>query len=143
MTAQDEVRKLLDQINIRTKHDPVVENLTTLIETVTAAYLVPAPQEQERQVFTPLQARIFELLASRPGRLCTFDALMNAAYFDRPINDWPDERLLKVVICHIRRRLALAKSRYRIESVWASGFKLVPVDAPKFVTQQKLITEAA
>jgi DNA-binding response OmpR family regulator len=57
----------------------------------------------------PIERRLFNALAERPGRWITNRTLVNAAYFDDPTGG-PDDAdgSIKVILSHLRRRLDAA-----------------------------------
>lgn len=76
-----------------------------------------------RLKLTHLEGRLLSALVNSPGIL-TRDALMNAAYFDRPsYGDIPDAKLIAVYICRIRKKLPADFGH--IETVEGFGYRFV------------------
>lgn len=46
--------------------------------------------------------------------------------------DAPDQKILDVMICHIRRKLMEAQAQIRIETVWGRGWRMTPESCAMF-----------
>lgn len=136
--ADDELRQICDGRDIRVRDlddyreaiqdmKPLVavDHLLGLLDGLThhspEMSLAPLPG----LALTRLEARLLHHLDRCRNRPVTAEALMFATYQLRPYQDWPDTRILDVRVCHIRRKLRLA----RISGVWIDtcrgfGFRL-------------------
>lgn len=98
---------------------------THQIATITRAVIAPLGDAEQwrpyRLTFT--EARIASFLFAKIGQPVRTDTLMAALYFDRAVDDVPTETMTKVLACKIRKKLA--NSPYRIETVWAEGYRMV------------------
>jgi two-component system cell cycle response regulator CtrA len=68
---------------------------------------------------TGTEARMFGLL--RKVELASKKSLMTALYWDR-IDDAPHEKIVDVMICHLRRKLKPWK--IEIETAWGQGYAM-------------------
>lgn len=64
---------------------------------------------------------VLEMLMLRPGVLLTKDHFMSRAY---GMEEGPDQRILDVFICKLRRKLAIAGSAEIVRTVWGRGYVL-------------------
>lgn len=46
--------------------------------------------------------------------------------------DAPDQKILDIMICHIRRKLMEAQAQIRIETVWGRGWRMTPESCAMF-----------
>jgi len=46
--------------------------------------------------------------------------------------DMPEQKILDVMICHIRRKLMHAQAQIRIETVWGRGWRMTPESCAMF-----------
>lgn len=78
----------------------------------------------KRIQFTEQEARFFRELLENMGKPQTKEGLLNALYFDRPDADRPGDKLVDVVVCHVRKKLRNAHPALEglIETVWARGY---------------------
>ncbi len=71
--------------------------------------------------FTPKEYAILEFLARKPGRPVSKGACLSYLYGGE---DEPDPKILDVIICRVRKKLATAGVPHLLESVRGYGFKL-------------------
>ena len=83
-----------------------------------AAYECPG----ETGKFTRRQAQILCALKKAGGNCVGRRALMDALYFDRA-DDPPEDKILDIWLCKIRRRLR----NHRIENIRGVGWRLLPL----------------
>jgi len=77
---------------------------------------------EERPVrITCREFDVLEMLMLRPGVLLTKEHFMSRAY---GVEEGPDQRILDVFICKLRRKLALAGSAEIVRTVWGRGYVL-------------------
>lgn len=133
-SAHDQVRKCLDDLRAhiekitRRPIDPDVDNYTHLIETITAAYMMPKVDPWIEYGLTKAEARIMNLLASRRGHVFSKDAIMNALYFDDP-QGGAEFKIVDVFVCKIRHKLEEAQADQWIVTHWGYGYSLVYANA--------------
>jgi DNA-binding response OmpR family regulator len=133
-SAHDAVRKCLDDLRAhiekitRRPIDPDVDNYTHLIETITAAYMMPDPgQKWTRLGLTFMESRLMQVLDARRGFVYSVDTILNGMYYDRNIE--PECKMVDVLVCKIRKKLAEAKADSWIVTHWGHGYSLVYADA--------------
>lgn len=66
--------------------------------------------------------RLFAMMLKHSPEWVSQERLMNAMYFDRVVDDWPDHKALAVQICHLRR--GLRETGWRIENSYDVGYRL-------------------
>ncbi len=127
MTVEAEVRKLLDQLKARVPPSEEVERLTDEISVLVAAYAMPTVGDDwAKYGLTASELRLVELLNAKRGRIVTRSAMMNALYFDRNPDDEPEQKIVDVYICRIRKRLA--GSDIVIDAVPGLGYRMAQVE---------------
>ena len=72
--------------------------------------------------FTHREARLFLVLKRAPNQTCGKEALLTRMYADR-IDDAPDAKIVDVFVCKMRKKLA--KTTWRIETIWGEGYQLI------------------
>lgn len=89
----------------------------TYLEDCLRELTTPCPADlPEGLRLTAQQQRVFGALQ---------EAILTAMCWDRPDADWPEVKIVDVVVCKIRARLREAESPLRIETVWGQGYRLV------------------
>ncbi|WP_198666043.1 winged helix-turn-helix domain-containing protein [Tropicimonas sp. IMCC34043] len=81
----------------------------------------------ERFGFTQREARLFRILERSAGNCIGKETLLARLYADRPL-DTPDQKILDVFVCKIRKKLDGAPCR--IETEHGVGYRLVKLQAP-------------
>lgn len=120
-SARTEVLALLEQMHRAAKTPIRVHQISDQLEMLARTYLAPTiPDPFPERTFTKTQARILARLQESEGEIVTRDQLMDAVYFDS--RSEPVPKILDVFICKLRKKLA--GTQYRIESVWAQGFRM-------------------
>lgn len=80
------------------------------------------------------QAKLIELLLSRPGRAFSFAQCLEAINFSghdsEELRSIPRNRL-RVVVSQTRTKLQKGRIPYWIEAVWGLGYRIVPRDLSK------------
>jgi DNA-binding response OmpR family regulator len=94
--------------------DEAVEHLLFIIDGLTGA---PEPRVDG---LTQLQSRIVRRLEAAKGAVVPAEALLFAAYHDRPVEDWPESFIVQVSIAHIRKR----RPDLKIETCHGCGYRL-------------------
>ena len=72
--------------------------------------------------FTPLQMKLVRILLDHMPSVAPKQAIYNALYGDREPIDWPEPKIIDVVICKTRKdlgRLGLV-----VETIWGRGYRL-------------------
>lgn len=100
--------------------DPDVDFLTTQIEVLSATE--PVVTNWLIYGLTPTESRFMDCLASKPGRVFSRDALMNALYFDKV--ETPAEKILDIFATKIRAKLKKSDAPCWIETIWGTGWRL-------------------
>ncbi len=67
--------------------------------------------------------RLLGALAAKPGRCVTKEQLSHAMYYDRRGSDTPDDKIIDVFVCHLRK--LFAGVGLEIKTHWARGYELV------------------
>lgn len=120
-SARTEVLALIEQMHRAAKTPIRVHQISDQLEMLARTYLAPTiPDPFPERTFTKTQARILARLQESEGEIVTRDQLMDAVYFDS--HSEPVPKILDVFICKLRKKLA--GTQYRIESVWAQGFRM-------------------
>lgn len=70
--------------------------------------------------FTKTEARLVQALYSAVGYVQRW-ALHEAIYFDRSVIDYPEDKILDVLVCRIRKKMG---SKSAIGNAWARGYEL-------------------
>lgn len=68
---------------------------------------------------TPQEHRLFGILMTR--EIISQDHIMAAMYQHLP-NEWPSEKVVRVFICKLRRKLV--RHDIQIETVWGTGYRI-------------------
>lgn len=71
---------------------------------------------------TQQEARVFQTLLSVSPMPMEYSAIMSAVFHDRHYDEWPEPKIISVVICKLRRKMQ--GSGYKIATVWGRGFRL-------------------
>ena len=125
-----EVRGLLTlmrkHLKARGALDRTVSDLSDRIELLSMAYADPEPREiaWQRAGFTMQEARVVAILKAHLGVAVSRVAILDAMYFDREAPEG-ERKSLDVHLCRIRRKLKRVEHPYRVETVWAFGFRMV------------------
>lgn len=104
MEAQQEVRKLLDQIRVIAP-SPVVDKCTNAIEALCMAHMAPEiPNLVSKLNLTPTQAIVFGLLHKKLGQIVRHESIIQAIWF---LDNAPECAVnsVKVHIHHIRPKI--------------------------------------
>lgn len=105
------------------------EAVEYLLDCIDVLLSVDAPPENQELItslgLTGQQGRIFLSLAQSVGKIVTKNAIYDAMFFDRPVGDWPDLKIVDVQICKLRQKLP---PKYRIETIWGVGYRLHEVE---------------
>lgn len=80
-----------------------------------------ATMKGQKVTFTRQEFKILEFLLSSPRRAFTKETIYNYAWDDTYI---PDDRIVNVHICRIRKKLRKYTDTEYIETVWGIGFRL-------------------
>lgn len=121
-TSREEVRRLLDQIRVLS-NNPVILRSSDEIEAICAAYMEP----DQSRVGAALGLRasegaIFELLHKRMGQTVSRFAMLSVMTH-QPDSD-PNEGIISVMICRLRKKLAGTMYEGKIKPVWGIGYKM-------------------
>jgi len=78
----------------------------------------------ERIDLKPQSAALLGMLLENAGRVRTKDNLMQGMYFDRPVDGWPEPKIVDVLVCQLRACLKAADPALPalIETVWGRGY---------------------
>jgi DNA-binding winged helix-turn-helix (wHTH) protein len=76
---------------------------------------------------THREARLFLILQRSAGQMCSKDTLLTRLYHDQ-IDDAPDVKIIDVFVCKVRKKIE--GSRYRLDTIWGEGYRLVDTDEP-------------
>ncbi len=135
MDAHAEVRALLAEMTAKIANIPLrpamhreLQDLSDQIETLTKAYMEPTPTAcpWKQLGFSHQESRIMALLHKRKGQIVVYDSLLNMLY----PNGWvPADAIntLKVFMVKIRSKLKGVPLPYRVETIWATGFRLTEI----------------
>jgi DNA-binding response OmpR family regulator len=72
--------------------------------------------------FTPLEMKLVRILLDHMPSVAPKQAIYNALYGDREPIDWPEPKIIDVVVCKTRKdlnRLGLV-----VETIWGRGYRL-------------------
>lgn len=121
-TAGVEVRRLLDQIRVLSAN-PVIQRASDQLESICMAYMEP----NQSQIGAALGLRcsdgaVFELLHKRRGQTVSRFSLLSVMDH-RPDSD-PDDGIVAVSICRLRKKLIGTKYEGSIQPVWGVGYKM-------------------
>lgn len=70
---------------------------------------------------SPTENRLVHALARRQGELVSKRTLMSMCYFDRPEDAWPEETIINVMVCLLRKKL----KGFKIIASYGQGYKLI------------------
>jgi two-component system cell cycle response regulator CtrA len=82
---------------------------------------------------------VLEMLMLRPGAMLTKEHFMTRAY---GLEDGPDQRILDVFICKLRRKLAAAGSAEIVRTIWGRGYVLEEPSAGELAAARARLTAA-
>jgi DNA-binding response OmpR family regulator len=109
-------------------NNPRIHDATYQLETLSAA-LWPAEDDRvesrkrwKSYNLTTLESRLMDLFTSRLGKIVTFKTFLDYSYFDRHADEFPQEKLFCVKVCHLRKKLKT--SPYRITGEWGVGYRM-------------------
>ena len=105
-----------------------LQNLSDQISTLMMAQLTPAVDERFLTHFTGEESRILQYLADRAGKAVSKSALLEACAWHRGA-ELPQEKVIQVFVCWIRRKIVAHNLPYRLETVWGIGYRLVKLEA--------------
>jgi len=129
--AREEIERLLAQIRLVTssQNQPLIDKATHAIKVLCNSYIVDTGEWASGQYgLSKFEARLAELLFSRPGHIFTPANIMDALYFDK--HGEPDVKIVDVWACKLRKKLK--GSQYRIENAWGRGYIGVVTKAEHF-----------
>lgn len=152
-TAHEQVGALLGELRayvaasaVNPKRIARIDELTDEISTLTRAYMTPGSSYDWTPFgLTAMEQRYIEVLYAKFGQLVRKDALLDAAYFDRNLDDVPFGKIVDVIISKIRikgfgspnppasaRRTPgknYTSAPFEILTVWGRGYRLVNREA--------------
>ena len=99
--------------------DEAIEYLLEVVEQLTAQD-EPLQREVNGAVLTPQQAIIFAILKRYEGEAVSRERIWHAISAGRP-DTGPDIKSVDVQICMMRK---LLRGQYRIETIWAFGYRM-------------------
>jgi len=73
---------------------------------------------QDEFGMTKHEARLLAFLLEHPGRPKSYEAITAAMYFDQA-GDWPDEKIIKVWACKVRKKVG---RKIYLETIWGRGY---------------------
>jgi hypothetical protein len=73
---------------------------------------------------TPLEARWLTVLLRSPNRTIHRETLLARLYGNRSAEEIPEIKIVDVIACRVRRKLAQAGRPISIETIWATGYRL-------------------
>ncbi|KAA2212103.1 response regulator transcription factor [Teichococcus oryzae] len=82
---------------------------------------------------------VLEMLMLRPGAMLTKEHFMARAY---GLEDGPDQRILDVFICKLRRKLAAAGSAEIVRTIWGRGYVLEEPGASEVIAARARLAAA-
>lgn len=98
-----------------------IEHLEFCIREITA-FETDDPAIPEGLNLSVTKRRILGALIKAKGRYMSTGQIMAAAYWDR-LGEWPDQHVIQVYVCKIRRALRDADVPLVIESAWGFGYR--------------------
>lgn len=110
----------LDHLAVDAPPDP--EEVSDMLSYVCAADAISGELWRDRFGLTGTQARLCELLERAPNRQLTRESIYRRLYASRPEVDWPEVKIVDIMVCKIRKRLA--GSPLRIVTIWGEGYRL-------------------
>ncbi len=79
------------------------------------------------------ESKVFEILVESEGRICTWSHFATTLYGANS-STWPERKIIDVVTCRIRKKLASVTGTNLVKSVWGRGHQLIiPNTDPKSV----------
>jgi len=122
-SALERVESLLDQIVSISQHPDILKAADQIADLCSAYMEQVEPFAGSEYNLTPCEAKVFDLLMSKRGQICSRQALMAAA------SSKEDSQLktLDVHICRLRQKLP--KGKFQIEAIWTKGFRMLPEQA--------------
>ncbi len=94
----------------------------------------------------PQNAALLGILLENAGRVRTKDNLMQGLYFDRPVDEWPELKIIDVLVCQLRAILRVADPVLPalIETVWGRGYLVAkPMDEKSNVVRPAFCQKVA
>lgn len=70
---------------------------------------------------TRIERRFLGMLCRRAGHTLSKENLIAAMNWDRPVDDWPLDKIVDVVACKLRRKLG---DRIDIQTIWGVGYRV-------------------
>jgi two-component system, cell cycle response regulator CtrA len=105
------------------------ERLATL-EALLMETDMPVPVEWR---LTGSEARVFGVLVNKP--VATKEAILTALYWDRATDEEPDQKIIDVFVCKLRKKLA--PFGVEIATLWGRGWTLHPDVREQFRPERK------
>ena len=129
LTARQEVERLTNElVDIAHTLPPAIRDkiwrTSYKITIIANAYLEPSVKDDWLKYgLTPTECRFMNLLATKAGKIVKRSAIMDAMYFDT--DDAAEPKVMDVLICKIRKKLAKHQSPWEILTVWGQGYRAV------------------
>lgn len=130
VSAREQVHRLFEQlynaIDKPVLQRDTIRELTDEISTLTMIRLEPAVDEflveLSGQKFSRQEGKLIEYLYRRMGQTISKQTLMNVI-----TSPESTEKLVQVLICHIRKALVRLNKPYHIQTVWGLGYRMYPL----------------
>lgn len=122
------VRKLEVQVRQRAEAMPPREAVDYLLGVVEALIEAAPGRHHPTDLwahFPIVERRVVQALYEARGGLMSRDRLMAAVYYDRAIDEVPDDKIIDIWVCKIRKKLP---DGVAIETVWGRGWRMVVPD---------------
>lgn len=71
---------------------------------------------------TRTEAKVLAYIVNAHPAIATPDKIVTAVYWDKPDVDWPDEKIIDVFVCKLRKKLKQSGSIYSLNTVWGVGY---------------------
>lgn len=123
---QSHINRIHADMVMRGIHSQAILEATYCIETECRAFMdTGIHREWERCHFTTSHRKVGDLMLAHTGHIVSNEAIYDMLYSGYAANDLPDQRIVKVFIHHMRKRLKKYDSAYVIETVPCQGQRLV------------------
>ena len=124
VNPQGQVLSLISQMHRAAGDANTVRKLSDQMEVLVRSHMAPVYIDDFPGLrLTAAEARVMARLKSHAGEIVTYTALLDALYFDKALE--ADANILKVHVCHLRRKIKAENYPAIIETIYGVGYKLV------------------
>lgn len=110
---------------LREENDTLREQVRQLQEALAPTAILP-----RSWCLTKTEERLLRAIRAVGPNLLHHERAMLAIY--GMWEDMPEQKILDVLVCKIRRKLMEAQAQIRIETVWGRGWRMTPESCTKF-----------